>query len=137
MKKIDDSYSYFISLACMAMNCESSNTYNLVCHGLWQQKSKIVDKPFQPISKEEHEVVLKYEINLLNAIVKKVREKNFNAQMTCWMTKKVFKNVRFKPSHQARRRWTSHKGLKSIIHWRTPKLLDRFKCESKVKTTKG
>jgi ribonuclease I len=77
MKKIDDSYSFFISLACMAMNCESSNTYNLVCHGLWQQKSKIVDKPFQFISKEEHEVVLKYEINLLNAIVKKVREKKF------------------------------------------------------------
>lgn len=77
MKKLDDSYSYFISLACMAMDCEWNNTYNLACHGLWQQKLKIVDKPFRPIPKEEHEVVLKYEINLLNAIVKKVGKKKF------------------------------------------------------------
>lgn len=50
---------------------------NLVCHGLWQQKSKILDKPFQPISKEEHEVVLKYNINLLNEIVEKTGKNKF------------------------------------------------------------
>ncbi len=80
---------------------------------VWQQKWKIVDKPFQPISKEEHEVVLKYKINLLNAIVKINKEKQ--VLMHKWHVGWPIKFLRMLGSNQAIKQEEDehpHKALK-------------------------
>jgi hypothetical protein len=60
IKKFYDSYSFFIVLVWTVVNCEWGNTCNLVCHGLWQETTKIVDKPMS---------------NFLDTVVEEKKEK--------------------------------------------------------------